>query len=135
MALEFKNPRYTKDGRIDIELNHPDYGWIPFTADPNDVEQHCRDLYTSALAVGPAPYTPPPPPVLSDEQHAEITRAERDRLLRRYVDPLVTNPLRWNELTVEQQEALKAYRQALLDVSGQDGWPVLENIVWPVYPL
>lgn len=133
--MEFRNPQYTKDGRVDIELNHPDYGWIPFTADPNDVELHGRELFAAAVAVGPAPYEPPAPPAYTDEEHAEITRSERDYLLRTNVDPLVTNPLRWNELSVEQQEALKVYRQALLDVPQQSGFPVLANIVWPVYPL
>ena len=135
MALEFRNPRYTKDGRIDIELNHPEYGWIPFTSDPNDVEAHCRELFASAKALGPAPYEPPPLPVYTDEEHAEFTRAERNRLLRLNVDPIVSNPLRWNALTVEEQESLKVYRDQLLNISKQDGWPVKEKIVWPSYPL
>jgi hypothetical protein len=33
-----------------MEINHPDYGWIPFTASPNDSEQLGRDLYAEAIA-------------------------------------------------------------------------------------
>lgn len=135
MALEFRNPKFTKEGRIDIELNHPEYGWIPFTADPDDVEQHCRDLYAAALEVGPAAYEPPPPPVLSNEEMEEIVRAERDRLLRVNVDPVVSNPLRWDALTTEQQEALKLYRNDLLDVTAQAGFPEPDQIIWPTFPL
>lgn len=49
---------------IDVEMNHPEYGWIPFTASPDDIEQHGRDLYARAIAgdFGPiAPYVAPPP--------------------------------------------------------------------------
>jgi len=32
-----------------MEIDHPQYGWIPFTADPNDTEQLGRDLYAAAI--------------------------------------------------------------------------------------
>lgn len=40
-----RNPRYNNVGTIDCELEHPIFGWIPFTANPNDVEEHGRYLY------------------------------------------------------------------------------------------
>jgi len=33
---------------IDIEIEHPTYGWIPFTASPDDFEEHGRVLYQEA---------------------------------------------------------------------------------------
>lgn len=39
-----------EDGRIDCEINHPNLGWIPFTADPNDVEPHGRAIWKAANA-------------------------------------------------------------------------------------
>jgi hypothetical protein len=59
--INIRNPIYTADNRIDCEIEHPQLGWIPFTADPDDVEQHGRDIYAAALAAGPAAYVPPPP--------------------------------------------------------------------------
>lgn len=43
--IEYRNPRYTAHGTIDVEINHPEFGWIPFTADPNDVEPHGRQIF------------------------------------------------------------------------------------------
>lgn len=72
----------------------------------------------------------PAPPDL--EALAAEVRAERDRRLREEVDPVVTNPLRWGELTQEQQGAWAAYRRALLDVPTQEGFPT--TVVWPEKP-
>ena len=59
--MDVRNPVFTADNRIDCEIEHPTYGWIPFTADPNDVELHGREVYAAALDMGPAPYVAPPP--------------------------------------------------------------------------
>jgi len=34
--MEYRNALWTLDERIDCEIKHPIYGWIPFTADPDD---------------------------------------------------------------------------------------------------
>lgn len=50
---------------INCEINHPDYGWIPFTASPNDPEEHGRNIHAACLAGehgAVAAYAPPPPP-------------------------------------------------------------------------
>lgn len=57
-------------------------------------------------------------------------RARRDNLLKETVDSV--NPMRWEALTDEQKDAWRAYRQALLDVPQQEGFP--ENIDWPEAP-
>lgn len=33
---------------IDVEWNHPDFGWIPFTSSSEAVEQYSRDIYALA---------------------------------------------------------------------------------------
>lgn len=73
--MEIRNPAFNAWGTIDCEINHPAYGWIPFTADPNDVEQHGREIHAAALVMGPAAYQPPPPP--TPEQVAAALEAER----------------------------------------------------------
>lgn len=73
--MEIRNPIFNVFGTIDCEINHPSYGWIPFTADPNDVEQSGRDIHATALLMGTAPYQPPPPP--TPEEEAAALAAER----------------------------------------------------------
>lgn len=58
-----RSPAYNASGGVDCEINHPDYGWIPFTASPDDPEDHGRVIYAAALAMGPAPYVEPPAPL------------------------------------------------------------------------
>lgn len=53
-----RNPRYTATGAIDCEIDHPLEGWLPFTASPDDVEPHGREIFVVADAMGPIPYVP-----------------------------------------------------------------------------
>ncbi len=65
------------------------------------------------------------------EQLTREVRAHRDSLLKEVVDTM--NPMRWETLTELQKDAWRAYRQALLDVPQQEGFPT--NIVWPEAPV
>ena len=67
----------------------------------------------------------------ADELKAEKIRKQRDARLRS-VDEIASNPLRWGSLSSEQQEDLADYRQALLDVPQQDGFPW--SVQWPTKP-
>lgn len=69
-----------------------------------------------------------PQPTL--EELIEINRRIRDKWLRRHIDTM--SPIRWNVLTEEQKNAWTQYRQALLDVPQQPGFPY--NIIWPQRP-
>jgi len=63
---------------------------------------------------------------------SERIRSERDFILKKEVDPLVTNPLRWADLTAEKQAEWAAYRTALLNVPQQEDFPL--NVEWPTKP-
>lgn len=67
-----------------------------------------------------------------DAKKLIITRNLRDKKLSYEVDPVITNPIRWAELTSEKQEEWKAYRLALLSVPQQDGFPT--SVTWPTKP-
>ena len=56
----YANPKYNAHGTIDMEINHPVYGRIPFTASPDDPEEHGRLLFADAQARA-APYIKPLP--------------------------------------------------------------------------
>ncbi|WP_245472729.1 hypothetical protein [Mesorhizobium sp. M7A.F.Ca.MR.148.00.0.0] len=58
--LQFRNPAYNVSGTIDMEIETPDFGWIPFTASPNDATDYGPALYAAAVAAGNvAPYVAP----------------------------------------------------------------------------
>ena len=62
--MQVKNPSYNAVGTIDLEIDHPTYGWIPFTAALDDTEALGKELYAKAIAgdYGTiAPYIEPPP--------------------------------------------------------------------------
>ena len=69
---------------------------------------------------------------LAWEQGAgDRVREDRDQRLLE-VDAFVGNPLRWGSLSAEQQDVWVVYRQALLDVPQQAGFP--NDVVWPTKP-
>lgn len=75
--MEYRNAHYADAAQsaIDLEINHPVHGWIPFTARPDDPEQIGRDLFTQAAAGDVAAYEPPAPaPVTGASVNAEHDR-------------------------------------------------------------
>lgn len=98
--MDIRNPVFTADNRIDCEINHPTYGWIPFTADPNDVEQHGREIYDEALAMSPAPYVAPAPYVPTRAEQ----EARRQEAYMRESDPIFFMSQR-GEATTEEWSA------------------------------
>lgn len=49
---EIRNAYYDVEGTISCEILHPAYGWIPFTANPLDVEDHGRAIYQYLESTG-----------------------------------------------------------------------------------
>lgn len=68
-----------------------------------------------------------------DDKAAKAVRAKRDFLLKKELDPVVTNPLRWASMSEAQKQAVADYRQSLLDITSQVGFP--HEVVWPVKPF
>lgn len=132
--MNYRNAKHLNGNRIDCEIEHPVHGWIPFTCDPADTGAafDVVALYDE-MAADPttAAYTPPTQAEL-DAEAAVAVRETRSAILAQVVDPLVSNPLRWADLTAESQSAWAAYRRTLLDISLQSGFP--HDVVWPVKP-
>jgi hypothetical protein len=63
MMTEFRNPTYNQFGSIDLEINHPQLGWMPYTASSDDPEEYGRALFAEASAGEVAPYVPLPPAI------------------------------------------------------------------------
>ena len=68
----------------------------------------------------------------SEAQKSTDVRLLRNELLVTDVDPIVTNPLRWADLSAEKQQEWTDYRTALLNVPQQAGFP--NTITWPTKP-
>lgn len=59
-TIAYRNASYTEDGSIDLEVNHPTFGWIPFCARSDDSEQHGVDLFNRLNGSSDvAAYVPP----------------------------------------------------------------------------
>jgi hypothetical protein len=132
--MNYRNARYIDVTRIDCEIEHPVHGWIPYTLDPADTDMavNNNDLLAAMTENGDVTAYIPPTQAELDAQAADAVRAERDHKLATEVDVIAGNALRWGELTPEKQAEWAAYRQALLDVPQQDGFP--HDVTWPTMP-
>ena len=132
--MNYRNAKYINDsGWIDCEIEHPEFGWIPYTLDPADTDMTVNndDLLAAMEAAGDVAAYIPPTQAELDATLSEQLREERDGLLVE-VDAIAGNALRWATLSAEQQDAWAVYRQALLDVPQQAGFP--NDVTWPVKP-
>lgn len=67
---------------------------------------------------------------IPDEEEAARVRKQRNTLLADWVDRM--NPLVWETMTDEAKQDYRDYRQALLDVTDQPGFPW--DVQWPETP-
>lgn len=64
------------------------------------------------------------------EAKSEAMRKIRDSYLVKYVDSVVSNPLRWADMTSEDQQVYKDYRQYLLNVPQSKSFPNAEILTF-----
>ena len=145
-----KNPKwanYTKTA-INCEVNFDgvEEEFVPFTATLDDIYEHGKEIFTKCVSGDFGvleDYTPPAN--ITGSEALQRVRNEREYKLNTQVDPIVSNPLRWADITAEEQTALAEYRRALLDITTNYpnvyyAWDedvanyVAKNIVWPVSP-
>ncbi len=140
MAYTYRDAIYIDDtgNRINCWLDLDKYeGWTPYTLDVNDADMTIDNTVLLAQmqeANDIAPYVAPTPPTQDelDAISASAIRRKRNGLLAGFVDPVVSNPLRWDGLTSTQQNEVTAYRTALLDITDQDTFP--SSVTWPSIP-
>ena len=115
--------------QFDLEINHPEYGWIPYSLTPWDTDMTVDNaVLLSLIGSDYAPFSQSD----HDARVANFVRDQRDAKLRLDVDPVVSNPLRWADLTTEKQNEWSQYRTDLLNVPQQAGFP--NTINWPTKP-
>ena len=133
--MNYRNAKYiNNNGWIDCEIQHPVYGWGPYTLNPADTDMTVNndDLLAAMAAKGDVAAYVPPTQAELDAELADQLRGQRDQLLLA-VDAVAGNSLRWSDLSTEVQADWAAYRRALLDVPQQDGFP--NNVAWPAQPV
>lgn len=130
----YRNAKYIDGTRIDCEIEHSVHGWIPYTLDPTDTDMTINndDLLAAMTAAGNVASYVPPTQAELDAATAESVRSTRDTKLIDEVDVVAGNALRWADLNTGQQAMWATYRQSLLDVPAQAGFP--NTIEWPVKP-
>lgn len=117
---------------IDVEIHHPKFGWIPYLLTDYDTDTTIdNDAVMALIGTDFAAYVPPTQAELDAAAAAQV-RAERDRRLVTEVDPIVSNALRWADLTAAKQAEWTQYRTDLLNVPDQAGFPT--DITWPTKP-
>jgi hypothetical protein len=117
---------------FEVEINHPEFGWIPYALHPDDTDMTVdNNVLLGLIGSDYAAYVAPTQAELDAELAAGL-RAERDQKLAQEVDPTVTNPLRWAELTDAKQAEWTQYRTDLLNLPAQAGFP--NTVTWPTKP-
>ena len=137
MSLSITNIRNAvslnaEDTMFDLEIEHPDYGWIPYTLHPDDTDDTIdNDALLLLIGTDFTAYVPPTRAEL-DAAAAVQVRHARGMRLSNDVDPIVSNPLRWADMTIAEQNAWAQYRTDLLNIPQQSGFP--HDITWPTKP-
>jgi hypothetical protein len=129
--MNYRNAKHISNGRIDCEIEHEVHGWLPYTLDPADTDTTVdNDALLAAIGDDVAAYVAPTQAELNAALAAEVRSNRNGRLTE--VDAVAGNALRWAALDANTQAAWATYRQALLDVPQQDGFP--NTVTWPTKP-
>lgn len=130
---EVRNARSTNAANtvIDVEIYHPQYGWIPYLLTDYDTDTTIDNNAVMALIGTDFTAYVAPTQAELDAALAPEVRADRNARLAE-VDAIAGNTLRWADLTAAKQAEWAAYRQALLDVPQQSGFP--HDVTWPTKP-
>jgi hypothetical protein len=122
----------TENTAFNVEINHPEYDWIPYTLNPDDTDMTVdNSVLLELIGSDFEAYVAPTQEELDAELAAGL-RAQRNQMLVQEVDPIVTNPLRWAELTDAKQAEWTQYRTDLLNLTAQAGFP--NTVTWPTKP-
>ncbi len=106
--------------------------WKQAMSDEESVLEGIADDSTCVVVEGKIEEKPGKKKTEEDVRNAwaKEMRGQRDLMLMSSVDRI--NAVRWDLMPDKEKQAWREYRQALLDVPQQPGFP--ENITWPGHP-
>lgn len=92
--------------------------FVSFTAVSSGDYPHTHEIFARCVAgeFGPVSEYVSPADITGNAALNQV-QSKRNSLLTTEVDPLVSNPLRWADLSEPQQQAWAAYRRELLDIT------------------
>ena len=129
------NYKYVSSNGLHIgcQVTFDTLGSVYFVASANDTEAHGREIYQRANSgeFGSVAEYILPSNELTIQQQQDQARLKRNQQLLQ-IDAIVSNPLRWADLSSQVRDDIATYRTALLNVPQQSGFPV--NIEWPEVP-
>ena len=109
---------------FDVEINHPNYGWIPYTLDPSDTDMTINnDELMVLIGTDFVTYVAPTTEEINTALAVEV-RAERNARLAK-------SDWRASQ-DVTMSNEWRTYRQALRDITKQEGFPY--SVTWPTEP-
>ena len=126
IITEVRNARslQSDNNRMDVEINHPVHGWIPYGLNADDSDTTVDNAAILAL-IGTdfADYVIPTPPTELEvaAKLSAVARNTRNGLIKE------TDWCACSDVTMSP--AMTAYRAALRDVPEQAGFP--HTIIWP----
>ena len=118
-SFQFRNAQYYRNNTVECEVNHKEFGWVPFLATAYDGEEYGRELYRQ----------------LVEEHASEIAALDNERILAEDTDIARNNrnvlltQTDWTQspdVPEATRTAYTAYRQQLRDLPAQDGFPYVE---------
>lgn len=130
MTLNFRNAKYSSSSgdQIDMEIEHPVYGWIPFTAQPDDPEQLGRDLFAAATEGEVSAYLPPASDPLAaplDRLTFWLAAAEigvYKPVVRSHIDAMPEGPAKYQALMwFEEATVYRRYDPLLIQLAAAEG--------------
>ena len=130
---EYRNAKVMNaDGTIiTVEINTPDHGWVPYTLDTSDTDMTIdNSALLTLIGDDKEAYVAPTPEEAAATLAAQVRNDRNIRLSE--VDLVLSNPLRWAAMSDEEKAPWVTYRQALLDVPQQSGFP--NSVTWPSPP-
>ena len=133
--MSYRNAKYVDLNRIDCEINHADFGWIPYTLDPLDGSGAIdnKKLHSEMMANNDVEdYVRPTDAELYEIASVNV-RLDRNDLLEQIFYPIALNPVRWEEMPSEKKKEWKEYRSYLKDIPKQPGFP--HHVTWPKSPV
>lgn len=117
---------------------HPTLGYWETIGEPSDKIKAAYESGTIEVPVRPSEIHTwntstnawnEPSTAEKDALKAITIRSQRKYILKTEVDRVVSNPLRWADMSTSKQDEVKVYRQALLDIPKQVGFPT--SVTWP----
>ena len=115
----------------EVDFNDLKEEFVPFSADLKDSYAHTKQIFNECIEGKWGDIAEFKPHIPTTEELEQQVRRQRNDLLQQ-LDSIVGNPLRWASFSTDQQTELANYRQELLDVPQQTGFP--DTVDFPVKP-